>query len=109
MLGAAEIKRISQEAAARASKEHLVPYIIWKEDIGMQETCKRLPFIGDYVPKGWRLIETHFVDSSGCGTEDEPAETIQHFVDNLVENRGYAVVEAGEFQVYVGEFIKGVK
>lgn len=74
------------------------------------------PHIGDHRPDDWELVDSHFVDSSGLGDEREPALTGEAFAD-LVHARirrgtangvvkGWAIIEAGEFQVYVGEFEK---
>ena len=65
------------------------------------------PNIGDYIPKDWDLIETYFVDNSGFGLSSEPALTqmvFAHKLANRPAEHGYAVVETGQFQVYVGEF-----
>ena len=63
-----------------------------------------IPNLGNYVPRGWKLVKTYFVDSSGFGSEDEPAMTIEMFKRQLKVGYGYAVIEEGQFQVYVGEF-----
>jgi len=62
------------------------------------------PNIGSYRPKGWRLVDRHFVDKSGYGSPHEPALTIQRFLRVLKPGMGYAIIEEGEFQCYVGEF-----
>ena len=46
-----------------------------------------------------------FVDSSGWGQEDEPALTINQFLKKIKAGKYYAIIEAGQFQVYVGEYI----
>ena len=65
-----------------------------------------IPTIGDYVPRGWKLVDTLFVDSSGFGERGEPALTMDAFYDLVRAGFGYAVVEAGQFQVHVGIFQK---
>lgn len=65
-----------------------------------------VPTIGDYTPRGWKLIETLFVDSSGFGECGEPALTLDQFYAKVKAGYGYAAVEAGQFQVYVGVFWK---
>lgn len=54
-----------------------------------------------------KFVETDrfFVDSSGWGTENEPALTINQFLKKVKAGRYYAIIEAGQFQVHVGEFI----
>ena len=56
-------------------------------------------------------IETLFVDSSGCGSEDESALTLPGFlrrVGELVSVHGHVMlgtIEIGQFQVYVGVWV----
>jgi len=57
-----------------------------------------------FCPKAWELIDTLFVDSSGFGGPGEPALTIEEFHSKIKAGFGYAIVEAGQFQVYVGVF-----
>ena len=85
-----------------------------------------IPFLGERCPRGWKRVDprkaglpvsflhddvvrgypAYFVDSSGFGTPDEPAMTFDRF-EKMVDRTGrygYAVVQAGQFQVYVGVF-----
>jgi hypothetical protein len=68
--------------------------------------CAKIPMLGDYQPKGWDLIETHFVDSSGFGSDNEPALSIPAFIKQVKAGHGYAIVSAGQFQVHIGEFTR---
>ncbi len=77
------------------------------------EDLRSIPHLGDYVPDGWDLVDTHFVDSSGHGEEGEAALTFRQFVDivgtastNSDPGVGWAIVSAGQFQVYIGQFSK---
>ena len=70
-----------------------------------------MPNLGDYVPENWELVETHFVDSSGFGAENELALTLGQFttlvrteIANKDEIFGWALMSAGQFQVYIGQF-----
>jgi hypothetical protein len=62
--------------------------------------------------KGYTLVKEFFVDSSGLGTEDEPALTRVQFEIELIKllNEYGAldatITRAGQFQVYVGLFKK---
>ena len=62
--------------------------------------------------KGYRLIDTLFVDSSGFGLESEPALTASEFEREFrkyVDLNGVvytSLVGVGQFQVYVGIFAK---
>jgi hypothetical protein len=96
---------MSQKAAVRAAREHRKPYILEQDDF-IEPELVRFPFLGTYVPKGWVMVKTFFVDSSGFGDESEPSLTHDQFIKKLTVGRGYAIIEAGEFQVYVGEFVK---
>ena len=61
-----------------------------------------------------REIDTFFVDSSGCGAEDEPALTFKAFLRKLKavldEHEGenvYAILSGvGQFQVYITLFVR---
>ena len=62
--------------------------------------------MGDYAPQGWTAVGDAFmVDSSGFGADDEPALSVQRFkmklTHDLDKGYGYAIVESGQFQVYV--------
>ena len=106
MMSLAQIQYESAKTARRAAREGKRPYILWPEDLESIRQAGRFPFpfIGSYVPRGWKLVETFFVDSSGFGAPGEPALTTETFAAKLEVGFGYAVVEAGQFQVYVGKF-----
>lgn len=55
---------------------------------------------------GWNLVDELFVDSSGFGQPGEAALTIEQFYGRIKAGYGYGVVDAGQFQVYVGVFEK---
>lgn len=126
MLDGATIRALSRRAARRSAQERLVPTIIWPgdaEDLG----GLKIPFIGDRCPRGWKRVRldegfepgrrgvylgdnrgygAYFVDSSGLGGTGEAALAIGEFAERLKVGYGYAVVEAGEFQVKVGVYQK---
>lgn len=68
------------------------------------KATRLIPFVGTYVPKGYKLEGELFVDATGLGTDYEPALTLQKFVAKLDPMKAYAVVQAGQFQVYIGVF-----
>jgi hypothetical protein len=110
MMAIETIRRMSREAAVKAARAHKVPFTVTQDDIvellaGRTGTIQ-FPFLGDYVPKGWELTDTLFVDSSGFGRPGEPALTQFQFYTRLKPGYGYAITEAGQFQVYIGEFRK---
>lgn len=96
------IKQMNKEAEERAEEEQLEPYIAkHDEDAGVRGA----PYIGDYIPEGWAKTENlFFVDNSGLGAEDEPAMTFNQFLRKVKKGLGYALVECGQFQVYIQEY-----
>ena len=116
MMDPTTIRHLSDRAARKAAKEKRKPYVFWNAEEARTATGV-IPFIGDYLPKGWERVEdengeplTYFVDSSGFGTEGEPALTRRGFIAKIEKNieagkgYGYALIETGQFQVYVGVF-----
>ena len=51
-------------------------------------------------------VDRFFVDSSGWGEEGEAALTIGQFLKKVKVGKYYAVIEEGQFQVHVGEYIE---
>src|SRR3972149_10797559 len=109
MMSLQEINRISQAAAKRAARARKQPFVVEAEDLKDFGCVRGIPMFGDYIPEGWKLVNTYFVDSSGFGQPGEPALTIDEFTHKLVVGRGYAVLEAGQFQVYMGEYVRDLK
>lgn len=107
MMGIETIKQMSREAGERAAQEDMRPYML---DDGEIDTFPPFPFpnLGDHVPDGWEEVERLFVDASGMGADWEPALSVGQFKDALREREGkgygYAIVEVGQFQIYVGVF-----
>ena len=113
MMSGAVIRELSRQAARKASREHKYPTIIEQEDLDAlcaplaagRTRSLDLPFIGDWTPRGYKATENqYFVDSSGFGTRGERALTQEEFLDKLRPGYAYAIVEAGQFQVYVQEY-----
>lgn len=104
MLSLSQINAMSREAARKAARNNKKPFIVERDDLDVMPPFP-FPNIGDHHPKGWKHVETHFVDKSGWGSPSEPALTPEQFLAKLVPGRGYAIIEEGQFQVYVGEFI----
>jgi hypothetical protein len=114
MMDLQSIEASSRAAAKTACKNNKTPYIVWLKELADWKLgfaagkvpSFPFPFLGSYVPKGWKLTETYFVDSSGFGETGEAALTIHQFLGKIKSGAGYAVTEAGQFQVYIGEFEK---
>ena len=105
MLGDIAIKSISDVAAYRAAQEEQEPLVIWNAE----RDARGIPFLGDYVPQGWRPQDEPFmVDSSGFGEPGERALTQDQFVEHLKAHPtlGWAIVEAGQFQVWVQAYLE---
>ncbi len=62
-----------------------------------------IPNFGDYRPDGWELGQTFFVDKTGFDDQG-PALSIERFLVQMRVGLGYAMIEEGQFQCYVGEF-----
>lgn len=133
MMSAEQVDRLSDEAAARARKKHLVPLPIGhgfaQSRERLAEHLRRLPFLGDYVPQNLRIVkrlelvlpqaisesrmsgvfgapDAIMVDSSGLGQRDDPALTFSELVDLVDANRDFrwAIVQQGQFQAFIAAF-----
>ena len=95
------IQRLNEAATKRAED-----WDTWPAKWRGNRDKFRLPNLGNYVPEGWRRTDRDplFVDSSGFGQKGEPALTIDEMFDKLTVGKSYAVIEAGQFQVYVAEY-----
>lgn len=122
------IHDIQLTAAAEASRERREPLVPWEgADIRMA------PFLGEYVPAGWRPLKwdevvverprgsdwwhgdeaTLFIDATGIGRDDEPCLTyrqaygwVARLLASTSETVGVGIREAGQFQVYLGLYVK---
>ena len=115
MMSIDTIAEINRERAAEAAQEGMEPFVFFSD-----EEIDQLPFpipaIGDHRPEGWEMVESHMVDSSGFGADNEPALTFRQFQSlirqQIVEHAeqgktvGWAIISEGQFQVFVGEFTK---
>ncbi len=106
MMGIEHIQAMAEDAGLEAKTRGLEPYVYgYSEEIS---TPFPFPHLGDYVPEGWELEERHFVDSSGMGDDNEPALTFRQFIKVILDRQedgpGWAVLEVGQFQLWVGEF-----
>ena len=112
MMDLSTIRNMADKAARKAARDKCVPYVIHDEAEGERSTTFPFPFMGDYCPRGWTLVETLFCDSSGMGGEDEAALSVRQLRTKLLERvkadetYGFAITEAGQFQVYLGVYLK---
>jgi len=115
MMSLEQIRAASQEEAERAAEEERTPYVPWDDkDPGLTPPFP-FPMLGYYIPPGWELVDTLFVDSTGLDPDDAggPALSLNAFAGKLREcmkdcpkghSVGFALREAGEFQVKVGVY-----
>jgi hypothetical protein len=111
MMSLETMQALSREAGIEAAENAITPKFFRDSDIeslkaGNLSGLKAIPNLGDHTPEGFELVESHFVDSSGFGAEDEPALTFGQFIGKLNTKNGYAITEVGQFQIYIGEFKK---
>jgi len=108
MMSLDRIRNASAMAAARAATDKRVPLLVTQDDLdgNVLDHLRYMPFLGDYTPPGYEKVNEYFVDSSGCGTEGGSAISAKLFSTQVKVGMSYAVVESGQFQVYIGEFKK---
>ena len=106
----------NQEAAAQAARDNREPFCPFGPEEFEHWPPFPFPYFGDYVPHGWKRVKDYFVDASGFGQLGELALTAQEFLNEARgdytlaticgQKVGWAVVEVGQFQVYVSLFRK---
>jgi hypothetical protein len=105
MFGIETINEMNREAGKKAKSGRKEPLLVYDTE-QFAEQLRHIPNLGDYRPRGWKLVNTYFVDSSGFGQVGEPALTFGQFIEKMKVGLGYAIIEAGQFQVRIGEFEK---
>jgi hypothetical protein len=112
MMSIEYIEQLSRESGEVAERNDVVPTYLrpeeleeWRADFA-EGIYPSFPFpdIGDYEPSHYELEETLFVDHSGFGVSGEPALTIGEFLEELEAGFYYAIVQTGQFQLYIGKF-----
>lgn len=117
MFSLATIHALSAEAAAKAAQKRKQPFVVDQRDFAQgfnnwPQYGRRYPFckfpnLGTYVPEGWKLDSYFQMDKSGH--DDGFSLGIDHGRAKLVVGHGYAIIEEGEFQVVIGDFVREVK
>ncbi len=113
MIDGLELARMRDEAAEAAAVDGEQPYEPTSEVVARLQRVPSdwegcgidIPNFGDYVPDGWELGETYFVDKTGFDDQG-PALSIERFLVQMRVGLGYAMIEEGQFQCYVGEFTR---
>lgn len=96
------LEYLNSMAAAKAKKRKRQPRIA-KHDHDVR--VLKCPNFGTYRPDGWKLVETYFVDNTGFDHSGR-ALSVHDFLSTVKAGRGYAIIDSGEFQANIGEFIK---
>ena len=102
MMGLSTIIAMNKQAARKS--RGIEPFIAAVD--GDINVFSLVPHLGYRRPRSWKLVHTYFVDASGFGQAGEPALTAEQFQAKVKAGFGYAIIEQGQFQVYVGEFQK---
>lgn len=103
------IHRMNREAAVKAKQSKTLPLVLTEDMVAAFKADPyhagfKFPHLGDHRPRGWRLMDTIFCDTSGFGSSSEPALTIMQLANRLKAGMAYATIEVGQFQAYLGEF-----
>ena len=69
MMSLDTINRMAKDAASQAAKNKMQPYVAFEDK---DDNVLQCPFLGDYIPRGWEVIDTLFVDSSGLAETMNP-------------------------------------
>jgi hypothetical protein len=133
MMDSYTIENLARKAARDSARLGKEPAILSESDLGNlrrgRGTGVRIPFIGDRVPRGWKLVNVaewfpdlaypgergvypegfrgkgvFFVDTSGFGRTGESALTLEQFAEMARPGYGYAMIEAGQFQGHIAAF-----
>lgn len=106
MMSIAAIVELSDQAAVKARKAHKIPFI-FDSLADVDRNLRRIPNLGSYVPEGWKLEEYWTVNKDGS-SDGGPALSLDSLRREITTrlDRGFALIEEGEFQVVVGAFRK---
>jgi len=102
MWGLETMEKIQREAITRSRAEGKLLYKAISDKDGNVFSC---PATTKKI-KGYKLVNSYFVDNSGFGTDDEPALTPANFLNKVRAGYFYGIISQGQFQVYIGEFKK---
>ena len=108
MMSIETIRSMSARRARESAAAGRLPLPVEADDLVNDEVLARhLRFItnlGDRTPRGYVKVEDLFVDSSGWGSENEPAMTFGQFLAKVKANGPgyhYSICQEGQFQVYI--------
>jgi hypothetical protein len=109
MMSLQTIRDLSRQMAVNAAANEVVPFN--PKDVEAIKNWRRFPFpnIGEYRPGGWWLVDDAFCDKTGFDASG-PAMSVDGLKQWCAEKleadptAGFAIIEEGEFQLYVGYF-----
>jgi len=135
MMDIETIVALNKEQGRKSKRNAIKPVRFEEEDIeqareGIISPLKKIVNLGDYVPKGWKRFNTKkiadqleisfswkilnngglFVDSSGFGSDSEPALSVNQFLEMIIKlydfnkDLGFAIYSEGQFQLTVGVY-----
>ena len=82
---------------------------LYKAITNNDEGVFKSPIVKDKNLYGYKKVNEYFVDNSGWGSENEPALTARQFLGKVKQGYYYGITDMGQFQVYIGEFIKDTR
>ena len=112
MISGAQIRDDAEKQGRRSKKERKQPVSFSQEELdlvraeGFDCSPRRIPWLGEYTPDGMVRVHTLFVDSSGFGQDGEIALSLNELFKRIhPAPYAYGIVERGEYQVYIDEFL----
>jgi hypothetical protein len=66
----------------------------------------KCPVIQNKDISEFKLVNTYFVDNSGLGDRGEVALIASDFLSQVKKDYYYGITSIGQFQVYIGEYVK---
>lgn len=112
MMDLATLRRMNDAAVAKAKRLRQTPYVIRSTRALNNMPPFPFPNIGSFVPEGWREEEDLRLFVSKTSVDSGPALSTSQLCKRLHELRaqnpkyGYAIVDEGQFQLYIGVFTK---
>jgi hypothetical protein len=135
MMDIETIVALNKEQGRKSKRNAIKPVRFEEEDIeqakeGSVTPLQKIVNLGDHVPKGWKRFNTKtiadklnlpfswkildngglFVDSSGLGSDNEPALSVKQFLQmisklyDFKKDLGFAICSEGQFQLTVGVY-----
>ena len=107
------LESINRKAARDAAKRRQEPYVPFDAEEIDDLRCLPFPFLPGYpFPRGWTQVDKFFCDTTGLGSEAEPAMTVWRLKERMREyldkpgTYGYGIIECGQFQAWIGVYLK---